>query len=271
MRRVVRSSTRTPSARSRSATARLTAALGTPSARAAAEKPFRSMTFASMASWAGVQIRLIAASIGRELCRHCFIREARAPDPRGARIGAPDVASTRKDFAMKVSMYALSVEVFANTLNNLAWLLEKSREQRSAAQDRSRRLSRRAPRARHAAADPPGADRLRPGEELGIASCGQGAAALRGHRDHHRAAARAHRSHGGLPEELSRRTRSRRRTHATSRCRRASAHSNSRDWISCSAGRSRTSFFTSRRRTTFCVTTASNSARRDFINAGKEM
>src|SRR5579859_3899691 len=63
MRRVVRSSTRTPRVFSRSATARLTAAFGTPRARAAAEKPLRSTTLASIASCAGVQIRLIEASI----------------------------------------------------------------------------------------------------------------------------------------------------------------------------------------------------------------
>ena len=63
MRRVVRSSTRTPSVFSRSATARLTAAFGTASARAAAEKPLRSTTLANMASCAGVQIRFMAVSI----------------------------------------------------------------------------------------------------------------------------------------------------------------------------------------------------------------
>ena len=63
MRRVVRSSTRTPRVFSRSATARLTAAFGTASARAAAENPLRSTTLASIANCAGVQIRFMVASI----------------------------------------------------------------------------------------------------------------------------------------------------------------------------------------------------------------
>src|SRR5262252_4575623 len=79
MRRVVRSRTRTPRVFSRSATARLTAAFGTPSARAAAEKPLRSTTLASMASWAGVQIRFMVASIPRLNQEHCFTWEALAP------------------------------------------------------------------------------------------------------------------------------------------------------------------------------------------------
>jgi len=58
-RRVVRSSTRTPSAFSRSATERLIAAFGTPKLRAAAEKPLRSTTFARSASCAGAQSSFI--------------------------------------------------------------------------------------------------------------------------------------------------------------------------------------------------------------------
>ena len=123
MRRVVRSRTRTPRVFSRSATARLTAAFGTPSARAAAEKPLRSTTFASMASCAGVQIRFMAASIppddanivspGRRLRQsavHC----------------APQPVTASKGRTMKFSMHAMSVDVFANALGNLSWVLEKA-------------------------------------------------------------------------------------------------------------------------------------------------
>jgi hypothetical protein len=58
-RRVVRVISFTPSSCSSSAIARLTAAFGTPRARAAAaEKPFRSMTLAKVAMWAGKDQKL---------------------------------------------------------------------------------------------------------------------------------------------------------------------------------------------------------------------
>src|SRR6516164_3362720 len=123
MRRVVRSSTRTPSVLSRSATARLTAALGTPSARAAAEKPLRSTTLASMASWAGVQIGFILISIppGRG-----YIVSL----PRRTRQSEVNCASRTESLSeagrMKILMHALSVETFTHALGNLSLILEKA-------------------------------------------------------------------------------------------------------------------------------------------------
>ena len=68
---------------------------------------------------------------------------------------------------MKAPMHALSVEVFANSLTSLSWILEKAADQRREPQDRAGGVSQRAPRARHAAADAPGADRVRHRQELG--------------------------------------------------------------------------------------------------------
>ena len=56
---------------------------------AAAEKPLRSTTLASIASWAGVQIRLMAGSMLFFARDHCFTREARAPALRPLESAAP--------------------------------------------------------------------------------------------------------------------------------------------------------------------------------------
>src|SRR5215472_13285791 len=159
MRRVVRSSTRAPRVFSRSATARLTAAFGTPSARAAAEKPLRSTTLASIASWAGVQIRLTTAAKSRGCAGHCFTREARAPVL--PRLESATLAKATR----KVPHEDLHARDVGRCLHARArQSLGISREgpgARHAAQVRASGAARLEARAGHAAAHPPGADRGR--------------------------------------------------------------------------------------------------------------
>src|SRR6185295_1035653 len=129
MRRVVLSSTRTPSAFSRSATARLTAAFGTPSVRAAAENPLRSTTLASTASCAGAQNKFITRDslaspmVGR-------LASIVSPKKRGRQSGGVEFTplSTllpHRTHTMKISMYTMAVEQNARMLQNLSGLLDK--------------------------------------------------------------------------------------------------------------------------------------------------
>src|SRR5829696_9089084 len=101
---------------------------------------------------------------------------------------------------MSSAMSQASLAVFEIGLNALAAVLDKAEAHASAKKIDPLVLTM-APRAGHVRARPSGADRLGPGEERLRPPRRRRAAALRGQRDHLRAAEGADRENDRLPED----------------------------------------------------------------------
>ena len=161
---------------------------------------------------------------------------------------------------MSLSMYQATVPLIKTMLTAFSAVLDKGLASAEAKKYRPRGADRRAPRAGHAAAEPPGADRHRHRQGHGRPPYRHGSAELRRQRNHVRRAAGPHRQDAGVHRE-----RAGRRSTAARKSRSPSSWAARTRPLPATATSSASSFPTS----CFHCTTGYNILRHNGVDVGK--